>query len=87
MIGINTGGLFGDDDATRIRRFIDETGVTFPVVQDVGRRPAYSAGPAISPFPLDVVIDRSGTITFLSREYEADALEAAVAAALASEPP
>ena len=83
MIGLNTGGLYGGDDETRIRKFIDETGVTFPIASDGGRSyGSFSAGPGISPFPLDVVIGRDGRIVYLTREYDAGALKAAVEAAL-----
>ena len=38
---------------------------------------------ALSPFPLDVVIDRQGVMRYINREYEADELRAVIEAALA----
>lgn len=35
-----------------------------------------------APFPLQVVIDRDGTIVYLSAQYDADAVNLAIAAAL-----
>ena len=42
----------------------------------------YDQGPAISPYPVDVVIDRDGTIRAIFTEYDADALIEAVNDAL-----
>ena len=83
VVGLNTGGLGGGDDEARIRKFMAETGVTFPVAADsAGSAGGYSAGPSISPFPLDVVVGRDGRIAYLTRKYDADALRAAIEAAL-----
>ena len=83
VIGINTGGLYGDDNRTRIERFIAETGITFPVAQDLaGSAGQFGGGPAISPFPIDVVVGRDGRIVYVSREYDASAMIGAVQAAL-----
>ncbi len=67
VIGINPGA---DDDAL-VRQFVAQTGVTFPVGWDQSR--SYSQlhpGGAISPFPLDVVIDQEGRIAYLSARYD-----------------
>ena len=39
---------------------------------------AFSQSGAISPFPLDVVVDRKGIITYINREYDPTNLLAAV---------
>jgi peroxiredoxin len=82
VIGVNGGGLLGGDDGPRIDAFIRQTGVTFPVVMDQGQTQLYDQGPAISPYPVDVVIDRDGTIRAIFTEYDADALLEAVNDAL-----
>ncbi len=82
IIGVNTGGLHGGDDEARIQAFIDQTGVTFPIVMDEQQTVPYSAGIGISPFPVDLVIDRDGVIRYLRTEYDPDALLAAIEAAL-----
>lgn len=78
VVGVNTGGLFNDDTVARIEAFIAQTGVTFPVVRDHDQVKAYDTGLAISPFPVDVVIDRDGVIRYVSAGYDADTLLAVV---------
>lgn len=82
VIGVNTGGLHGGDDAARIQAFIEQANVSFPVVMDRGQTVTYAAGLGISPFPVDLVIDREGVIRYLRHEYDPDALREAVLAAL-----
>jgi peroxiredoxin len=61
--------------------------VTFPIGWDTeSSYAAFPGNPAqesISPFPLDVVIDRDGTIAYINREYDADGLRAVVEQLLA----
>lgn len=82
VIGVNTGGLAGGDDAARIQSFIEQANVTFPVVMDRGQTVTYASGLGISPFPTDLVIDRDGVIRYLRTEYDPDALREAVLSAL-----
>ena len=82
VIGVNTGGLSGGDDEQVIGAFIEQTGVTFPVVMDEGQTAYYDVGAAISPFPVDVVVDQDGVIRFIKGEYDPDALIAAVTSLL-----
>ena len=77
VIGINSGGLGGETQAM-IQSFVAQTQVTFPIVQDPASFNMWETSAAISPFPLDVVVDRSGIIRHVFREYDADTLEAAV---------
>lgn len=82
IVGLNTGGLSGTD-SHNIADFIAQTGVTFPIATDDGNTfGAWAAGPAISPFPLDVVVDRTGVVRYLTREYNAAELRAAIERAL-----
>lgn len=68
-----------------LEQFRAQTQVTFPIGYDLSgsygllRR---GAGDTVSPFPLDVVIDRAGVIRYISAEYEPTALAAAIEAAL-----
>ena len=80
VIGVNTGGLGGGDDTARIQNFIEQAGVTFPIVMDEGQTETLAAGLGISPFPVDLVIDRQGIIRYLSTEYDPNALDAAIQA-------
>ena len=80
-MGINSGGLGAETQAI-IQAFVDQTQVTFPIVQDPISFAAWEASVSISPLPLDVVIDRNGIIQHVFREYDADTLIAAVVAEL-----
>ena len=74
----------GGDDAAIVQQFIDQTGVTFPVGWDSsGSYFAYPRTGSISPFPLDIVVDRDGKIAYFSREYDGEALRAVVESLLA----
>ena len=78
-MGINGGGLFTSDGQTLMTQFIDQTGVTFPMGWDRGGSyRSFLGGPGLSPFPLDVVIDRDATGVYVNREYDAAGLRAAV---------
>lgn len=80
VIGVNAGGLFGSD-VPQLELIVGQQGLTFPIVIDAGGSYSnFSAGPGISPFPLDVVVDSDGTIAWLSRKYDAAALMGAVEA-------
>lgn len=81
VIGINSGGLGGETQAM-IQAFVDQTQVTFPIVQDPVSFTDWETSTSISPFPLDIVVDRNGIIQHVYREYDADTLIAAVVAEL-----
>lgn len=51
--------------------------------QETYYRPYAMEVPGYAPFPLQVVIDRDGTIVYLSKQYDVDAAVAAIQAALA----
>ena len=82
VIGVNTGGLEQGDDEQITNAFIQQTGVTFPVVQDKGQSAHYDLGAAISPFPFNIVVDREGIIRRIKGEHKPDELLAAVQAVL-----
>lgn len=80
MLGLWSGGNGGITD---IREFTDATGTTFPILKDTEDTFAdYTLEQANSPYPLDVVLDANGTIVYLSRSYDPDALHAAVESVL-----
>lgn len=77
VIGINPGGLFGIEGGSIMNLFREQTGVTFPIGWD--RSGSYSAlfqsgGTDISPFPLDVIIDKQGRVAYVSRAYDPEAM-------------
>jgi peroxiredoxin len=82
VVGANPGGLGGAESAEQLQQFVEQTGVTFTIARDRSstsyRTFANGGGSAISPFPLDVLIDAQGRIAYISREYEPAELEAVV---------
>jgi peroxiredoxin len=84
VIGINPNSIEGGNDGPQsIQNFILQTGVTFPMVDDtLNTYNQWTFTPSVSPYPLDIVVDRQGIIQFVTRDYDADALKAAVLAQL-----
>lgn len=68
-------------------QFAYNSGVTSPVLLDEGGAVYGSydltAQQAYAPFPVHVVVDPEGTITYLNRQYDASALTYALDQALA----
>ena len=82
VIGLSSGG---QADARDLETFVASTGVTFPVLVDTEStyEQYQSDADVYAPYPIDVVVDADGTIVYLSRTYEPDALAAAVESVLA----
>ena len=81
-LGIATGGLSSGETEETLQAFLDQTGVTFPIVWDNDSYNNYDWPPAISPYPRQALVDREGIITYLAAEYQAQALDDAIRAAL-----
>ena len=81
VLGVAAGG-FGEDTET-LEAFIEQTGVTFPVVWDEETYWQYAFPEAISPFPRQVLVGRDGAVRYLASEHRATELRVAVEAALA----
>jgi hypothetical protein len=66
VIGINP-----SEDLNTIQNFVTMFGLTYPVLQDPGSF-TYNKYriPAISPYPLDVIIDQNGIIRYIHTEYD-----------------
>ena len=86
VVGVNPGGRGGirgaasTDDIAGVQRFTENLGVTFPVgLEQTGsyRRFAENFAGA-NPFPVDVIVDRDGTIVYVAREYDAAAMESVI---------
>ena len=65
---------------------MEEGGLTSPVLLDsdgaVYRSYDTSALGGYAPFPMQIVIDREGTIVYMARQYDADAIQLAIESAL-----
>ena len=91
MVGINPGGRGGirgaasTDDIAGVQRFTDNLGVTFPAgVEDTGSYRRFAENfRGSNPFPIDVIVDRDGTIAYIAREYDPEAMDAVLERLLA----
>lgn len=73
--GLTVVALDAHDDLERIdevRDFVDKLGLTYPAgLEDSGTYEALTANfEGTNPFPVDVVVDRQGTIVYAGREYD-----------------
>ena len=83
VLGLSGGGLFGTESSVTVSAFRDQAGVTFPLLLNDSSYFDYASSGSISPFPLDVIIDREGTIRYLRREYDGEAMAATLEVLLA----
>ena len=83
VLGINPGGLFGGESEETLALFVEQTGVSFPILWDGGTYGFFAWPQAISPFPRQAVLGRDGRVRYLASDHDAAALEAAVLHALA----
>lgn len=64
-------GLSYQHEST-LQSFIEDQGITFPVLLDVGRGVygKYNLGGGQSPYPRDFIVDKQGIIRFADTEYD-----------------
>jgi peptidoglycan hydrolase-like protein with peptidoglycan-binding domain len=68
-------GLFGTESEETVGAFQEQTHVTFPLLlRDTTRGQLAFSDASISPYPLDVILDRDGTIVYLRREFDIEAM-------------
>jgi hypothetical protein len=95
VVGVDPGGRGGlrggpsTDDIGGVQRFIEHLGVSYPVgLEQTANYPAFAKNyPGANPFPLDVIVDTDGTIAYVAREYDPDALAAVIEKLLAAARP
>ncbi len=80
VIGINPGKLMlGGEGPVTVKMFAKQTDITFPIGFDKGRSYLnFRMGKAISPFPLDVIIDKRGKVRYVKRRYDLASMRAMV---------
>lgn len=83
VIAIDANG----DALDAVQRFVSNLHVSYGVGLEDPSTKTYAAltqnYKGSNPFPVDVVVDRDGIITYIAREYDPDGIVAAVEAALA----
>ena len=84
VLGINA----GPDPIEDLEVFVDAFQISFPVLLDTsGITYAYRQTGAISPFPLDYVIDPEGNVAYFSTEYDPATIVTVVDSLLATGTP
>jgi hypothetical protein len=86
VVGVNPGGRGGlrggpsTDDIGGVQRFTENLGVSYPVgVETTSNYPAYNRNfRGANPFPIDIIVDRDGTIVYIAREYDPVAMTAMI---------
>ncbi len=74
VIGINPGGLTGGDQQY-VQEYASNLGLDFAIYMDGdGSYQQYAFTESIAPFPLDVVVDKSGVIQLIKRDFDIDLL-------------
>jgi hypothetical protein len=84
VLGINA----GPDPIDDLTLFVETFQISFPVLlDDQGVRYAYQQGGAVSPFPLDYVIDPAGDVAYVATEYDPEAMTDVIDSLLQSSTP
>ncbi len=76
-------GLLGSSiegyDAETLDLWIEQAGVTFPVMVDAdGTYRSYDKSGASAPYPLDIIVDQSGVVQYIATHYDPDAMAAVI---------
>ncbi len=78
-----SGSGLGSETPATIAAFKEQTGVSFPLLVGDDTKSSYANNDGtITPYPLDVVADASGTIAYLRHELDVAALEQTIQALL-----
>ena len=84
VLGMSAGGLGGGDTPAMVDRFVRQTGITFPVLMNAGSQySSYRITRGISPFPVDVIVDKKGRMAYLSTRFDMTAMRAVITRELA----
>jgi hypothetical protein len=72
-------GLNNNEPMEIVEAFANTFGLTFPILLDAGEAYGeYAQSPAVSPYPLDYVIDQSGQVAYFNSEYDPDVMVAVI---------
>ncbi len=84
VLGLSGSGLFGGESQTTISAFRDQTGVTFPLLLGDNTYSLHAEPDGqISPYPLNVIVDKTGTIRYVSRQHDGPGMKALIDQAVA----
>jgi len=75
VLGLNS----GSDSIVDLQSFLAATQIGFPLLRDAGDEYSeYRQSGAVSPYPLDYVIDRGGRVAYFATEYKPDVITAVI---------
>lgn len=78
IFGIMAWSVANVSDET-IVSFADQTGVSFPVMRDSDATYfEYDVVQESAPFPLDVLVDKTGTVRYVSERFDAGELDSVI---------
>lgn len=82
--GVIVVGIHSGENAAQLAAFVEQTGVTFPIVQDEGTRAQLAFPPGVGfPYPRDVVIGPDMTIRSIRNSYNVAEMDALIAGLIA----
>lgn len=72
-------GIHPGDPPGLVAAFVEQTGITFPVVEDNGTLRLFAFPPGIPyPYPRDVVVGKDGTIRSIRSSFDVQEMDALV---------
>ena len=87
VVGIDPWPSPDMSDPMGVQTFTQHVGATFQIGLEDLSTPTYNAFVAnfkgLNPFPVDIIVGKDGNIAYISREYDGEALTAAIDAEIA----
>ena len=72
-------GMNNNEPQAIVEEFADTFGLTFPILLETGESYGqYNQSPAVSPYPLDYVIDQGGHVAYFNSEYDPELMVAVI---------
>lgn len=82
--GVLVYGVHGGEPAFMLEDFLEQTGVSYPLIKDQGTLNQFSFPPGVGyPYPRDVVIGKDLTVHSIKNSFNAGEMEALVEKLLA----
>ena len=77
-------GIHPGEPPKELADFIEQTGVTFPIVADKGTKSMFDYAPGVGyPYPRDVVIGKDTTVRSIKNSFDVKEMEALIKKLLA----
>ncbi len=78
--GVLVYGLYGSESPKALADFKDQTGITYPLMQDIGyTKGLFDFAPGVGyPYPRDVVIGKDGSVRSIKTSFDVGEMESLV---------